>query len=128
MSSRVASRVVSSMDSSVDSSVSTRRARMLCQSSGKSVESRQMRLREDASADGPHQCCSEQGEYRCRQRQLHHAVDTNHTVEEWKTTNSYNGCHQGKTSRIVAIGDCDLRIKAWGSKRDSAGSTCGCKT
>ena len=37
----VASRVGSSMDSSVYSSVSTRRARMLCQSSGKSFESRQ---------------------------------------------------------------------------------------
>ena len=54
VSSRVTSRVVSSMDSSVYSSVSTRRARMLCQSSGESVESRPLRLREDARADGPH--------------------------------------------------------------------------
>ena len=58
--SRVASRVVSSldlsssMDSRVYSSVSARRARMLSQSSGKSIESRQPGLREDARADGPH--------------------------------------------------------------------------
>ena len=68
----------------------------------KAVESRQMRLQEDARADCPHQCCSEQGKYKCRQRQFHHAVDANHTVEVWKTTSSYNGCRQGKTSRIVA--------------------------
>ena len=58
----------------------------------------------------------EQGEYRCRQRQLHHAVDTNHTVEEWKTTNSYNGCRQGETSRIVAIGELRFENQGLGSK------------
>ena len=48
VSSKVASRVVSSMASNVYSSVSTRRARMLCHDSGRSLERRQMRLREDA--------------------------------------------------------------------------------
>ena len=39
----------------------------------------------------------EQNKSKCRQRQFHHAVDANHTVEVWKTTFSYNGCRQGKT-------------------------------
>ena len=50
----------------------------------------------DVRAGCPHQCCSEQGTYECRQRQIHHAVDANHTVEVWKTTNSYNESRQGE--------------------------------
>ena len=113
VSSRVASRVVSSMASSVYSSVSTRRARMLCHGSGWSVESRQMRLQEDARADCPHQCCSEQGKYKCRQRHFHHAVDANDTVEVWESRSSYNGCRQGKQVELWHLEECDLRIKAW---------------
>ena len=81
VSSRVVSRVVSSMAESKESSVLTRRARMLCQRSGKSVECRQMRLREDARANCPQLCCSEQGKCKYKQRQFHHAVDANHTVQ-----------------------------------------------
>ena len=71
---------------------------MLCQRYGKSVESRQPRWREDARANCPHQCCCDQGECNFRQRQFHHAVDANHTVEVWKITNTYNGSRQGKTN------------------------------
>ena len=76
----------------------------------------------------PQQCCSGQNKCKCRQRQFHHAVDANHTVEVWKTTFSYNGCRQGKTSRIVAVGEtrCDKQVLE--SKSHSAGSTCWCKT
>ena len=87
-----------------------------------------MRLQEDARVDCPHQCCSEQGKFKCRQRQFHHAVDANHIVEVWKTTSSYNGCRQGKTIRIVEIGEIRFENQGLGCKRDSAGSTCWCKT
>ena len=50
----------------------------------------------DVRAGCPHQCCSEHGTYECRQRQIHHAVDANHTVEVWQTTNSYNESRQGE--------------------------------
>ena len=124
----VASRVVASMASSVYSSVSTLRARMLCQSSGKSVECRKPRLREDARADSPHQCCPEHRKYKCRRRQFHDDVDANHTVEVWKITNRYHGCRQGKTSRIVAMEEVRFENQGMGSKRDSVGSACWCKT
>ena len=98
MSSRVATRVASSMDSSVYSSASTRRARMMCQSCGKSVESRQTRLREDARADGPHQCCSGHDKCKCRQRGFPH------------TASSCNECRQVE---MWQLDEWDSRIKAW---------------
>ena len=80
----------SSEASNVYSSVSTSRARMLGHGSGESVESRQIRM-----------CCSEQSKYKCRQRQLHHAVDgTTDAVE----LTQVELCHLEK---------CDLRIKDW---------------
>ena len=58
--------------------------RMLCQSSGKSVECRQIRLQEDACTSCPQQCCYGQNKCKCGQRHFHHAVDENHTVGVWK--------------------------------------------
>ena len=46
--------------------------------------------------------------------------DANHRVEVWKTMNSCNGCRQGETSRIVAMGEMRLENQGLGSKRDSA--------
>ena len=63
---------------------------------------------------------------KCRQRQFHHAVDANHTVEVWKTTNSCNGCCQGKTSRIVAIGEMRFENQGLENKRDSVGAKREC--
>ena len=60
------------------------------------------------------------GKCKCRQRQFHHAVDANHAVELWKTTNSCNGCRQGETGRVVAIGEMRFENQGLGSKRDSA--------
>ena len=61
----------------------------------------------------------------CESVQIAHAINT---VEVWETTNSYNGCRQGDTSRLVAIGEMRFENQGLGSKSDSAGSTRWCKT
>ena len=72
-----------------------------------------MRLQEDVRAHCPHQRCSEQGKYKCRQRQFHHVVDANHTIDVWKTTSSYNGCRHGKKQvELWKLEKCNLIIKA----------------
>ena len=105
MSSRVASRVVSSMGSSIDSSVyssvSTSRARMLCQSSGKSVEGRQPRLREDARADGPHIGALDKTNASADSAVFHTSRAVAMNVAKWKQF------------ELWQLEKCDLRIKAW---------------
>ena len=81
---------------------------------------------EDARSDCPHQCCFQQGKCKCRQRQFH-LVDANHIVDLWKTTNSCNGCRQGKTSPIVAIGEMRFGNQDLESKSHTVWST-WCKT
>ena len=45
------------------------------------VDNRDCKMNE--RTDCSHQCFSEQGKYKRSQRQSHHAVDANHTVEAW---------------------------------------------
>ena len=102
--------------------------RMLCQSSGKSVECRQTRLQEDACTSCPQQCCSGQNKCKCRQRQFQHAVGANHTVEVWKTTSSYTDAAKLKQVELWQLEKRDVRSKSWKARDHSAGSTCWCKT
>ena len=75
-------------------------------------------IAKDARADCPLQCCSEQGNCKRTQRQFHHAIDANRTLDVGNTTNRYNGCRQGETSRIVAIREMRLESQGLGSKRE----------
>ena len=51
----------------------------------KSVESRQPRLREDARADGPHQCCSGQDKCKCRQHGFPFTATVTMSAAKWLT-------------------------------------------
>ena len=112
---RIASRVVSSMASSVYSSVSTRRARMLCQSSGESVEGRQPRLQARGCA------CRLAHSSVARTKAKASADSASSTTPLTRTTQLRCGrprtvatdAEKVKQVELWQLEKCDLRIKAW---------------